>query len=129
MTAQGKVWSDRWGWVDPDTLQPNEASRARNWANFTRQDQSALKITEAINKAHQGYNQSLQNILNNQRRYELEINQIRNLRQAGIEAKNVARWEMICKNTEAVSWTADQTINIMGKVVPGGGYIVMAIPS
>ena len=123
MTAQGKVWSDRWGWVDPDTLQQNEASRARNWANFTRQDQSALKINEAINKARQGYNQSLHNILNNQRRYELEINQIRNLRQAGIEAKNVARWEMICKNTEAVSWTADQTINVMGKVVPGGGYI------
>ena len=123
MTAQGKVWSDRWGWVDPDTLQQNEASRARNWANFTRQDQSALKINEAINKARQGYNQSLHNILNNQRRYDLEINQIRNLRQAGIEAKNVARWEMICKTTEAVSWSADQTINIMGKVVPGGGYI------
>jgi hypothetical protein len=123
MTAQGKVWSDRWGWVDPHTLQQNEASRARNWASFIRQDAIARTATEAINKYNRGYNQSLQNILNNQRRYDIEINQINNLRQARIDANSVARWEKICKTTEAISWTADQTINIMGKVVPGGGYI------
>lgn len=123
MTSQGKVWSDRWGWVDPDILQQNEASRSRNWANFIRQDQTARAASEAINQSRRGYNQSLQNLLNNQRRYDIEINQINNLRQARIDANNVTRWEKICKTTETVSWTADTAINIMGKLVPGGGYI------
>jgi len=51
------------------------------------------------------------------------MNQIINLRQARLDANDVARWEKICNTTSAVSWTADTAINIMGKVVPGGGYI------
>lgn len=123
MTSQGKIWSDSWGWVDPQTLQQNEAARLNNRANFTSQDKTAAQITAAINKAKGGYNQALQNIINNQRRYDLEINQLKNLRQAGIEAKNVAKWEMLCKTTESISITADQTMNLAGKVIPGGGYI------
>lgn len=123
MTAQGKVWSDRWGWVDPDTLKQNEASRANNWASFTRQDQTARAATEAISQARRGYKQSLQNLMNNERRYDIELKQINNLRQVRIDAQDVARWEKICNTAEAVSWTADTAINIMGKVVPGGGYI------
>jgi len=123
MTSQGKVWSDRWGWTDPSSLGQNEAARASHWANFTRQDQTARAATEAIGQARQSYQQSMQNIFNNQRRYELEINQLKNLREAGIAAKNVAYWENVCRNTEAISRTADLAINIMGKTVPGGGYI------
>ena len=123
MITQGKVWSDRWGWVDPDTMQQNEASRARSWTSFTRQDQTARAATEAVIQSRLGYNQSLQNILNNQRRYNIEINQIINLRQVRIDACSVARWEKICNTAGAVSWTADKAMNIMGKVVPGGGYI------
>lgn len=123
MTAQGKVWSDRWGWTDPSSLRQNETARARNWSNFTRQDQTARLATEAMDKSRQGYLQSMQNIFSNQRRYELEIKQIKNLKEAGKAAKNVAYWENVCRNTEAISRSADTAINIMGKVVPGGGYI------
>lgn len=123
MSAQGKVWSDRWGWADPDQLQQNELSRARNWADFTRQDQTARVAAEAVSQAHQGYNLTLQNLFKNQQRYNIEINQIYNLRQARIDASEAARWEKICNTAEAVSWTADTAMNILGKVVPGGGYI------
>ncbi|MDD3853184.1 MAG: hypothetical protein PHD40_05955 [Syntrophomonadaceae bacterium] len=123
MTAQGKVWSDRWGWTDPEAVGQNEAFRARNWSSFTQQDKTAQAATEAIGRSRQGYRQSMQNIFNHQRRYELEIEQIRNLQEAGKAAKNVAYWENVCRNTEAVSRTADMAINIMGKVVPGGGYV------
>ena len=123
MTSQGKVWSDRWGWTDPSSLGQKEAARASNRANFTRQDQTARAATEAMGQARQGYLQSMQNIFNNQRRYELEINQLKNFREAGIAAKNVAYWENVCRNTEAISRTADLAINMMSKKVPGGGYI------
>ena len=74
------------------SVPPDEAARLNNLANFTSQDKTAAQITAAINKAKGGYNQALQNIINNQRRYDLEINQLKNLRQAGIEAKNVAKF-------------------------------------
>ncbi len=115
--------SNGWGWTDPEAVGQNEAFRARNWSSFTQQDKTAQAATEAIGRSRQGYRQSMQNIFNHQRRYELEIEQIRNLQEAGKAAKNVAYWENVCRNTEAVSRTADMAINIMGKVVPGGGYV------
>lgn len=123
MTAEGKVWSDRWGWTDPSAREQNEAARSRHWASFASQDQTARSAGEAINLARHGYQQSLQNIFNNQRRYDLEAKQLNNLREAGKAAKNVAYWENVCRNTETISRTADLAINIMGKTVPGGGYI------
>jgi len=54
MLRQGKVWSDRWGWVDPEEGRAMEAQRAAAWDEYKSDtDKDIRAITEDIRESQE----------------------------------------------------------------------------
>lgn len=54
MMRQGKVWSDRWGWVDPAEVKAMEAQRAAAWDEYkSNTDEDIKALTDKIDASQQ----------------------------------------------------------------------------
>lgn len=54
MMRQGKVWSDRWGWVDPEEGKAMESQRIAAWDEYkSNTDQDIKAITDKIQESQQ----------------------------------------------------------------------------
>lgn len=54
MMRQGKVWSDRWGWVDPEEGKAMESQRTQAWDEYkSNTDQDIKAITDKIQDSQQ----------------------------------------------------------------------------
>lgn len=54
MMGQGKVWSDRWGWVDPEEGRAMEAQRTAAWDRYTSETDADIKaMTDQIQASRQ----------------------------------------------------------------------------